>query len=429
MRKSRQYSMTSSDRRPYRYDAVAEGPLTRSRDAGRMNRMTSGRMGLPAMKGQVHDRVGLGLTKGGWACLALAVALLSGGYVSGVNMFFLIGSMPVAVLLVSVVMVGMPLTGLCVRRELPDEITATVPFRIRLLLTRAKGPLRVAGAVTIEEEIRHTWPSVPPARLACVCSDLSFDTPSLCACEATVPHRGEYHFTPANIVSRFPFGLVCARMQRSIPQSFVAYPRRGRLLGIPRIPSAEERARRPARPTTPDTDFHSLRPYRAGDDRRLIHWRTSARLARLAVREQAATLSETPVVLLLDLCVPRNGANGMQEISELAVSFAATLGEALLAKGHVLSIVSGRDRMEFTACRRALLRYLARVRMADHASPFNRGSTVASSCVSGCIAIVADPGRALVLRAMGICRVIYVPGEHDFQRVFDSGGCSKEARA
>lgn len=70
-----------------------------------------------------------------------------------------------------------------------------------------------------------------------------------------------------------------------------------------------------------DLAFHALRPYEAGDDRRHIHWRTSARTGQLMVRQFTETRkSQLTIVHTLD-----ESRYASEEEFELAISVAASL--------------------------------------------------------------------------------------------------------
>ncbi|MBI3466393.1 MAG: DUF58 domain-containing protein, partial [Planctomycetes bacterium] len=91
-------------------------------------------------------------------------------------------------------------------------------------------------------------------------------------------------------------------------------------------------------------DFHSLRDWRAGDARRTIHWRTSARRAQLMVR-QFEQQRRHDLVLMLDLWQSESPTPEQQEATELAVSFAATvIAEACRhGSGTLTAGVGGRE--------------------------------------------------------------------------------------
>ncbi|MBB5490619.1 DUF58 domain-containing protein [Nocardiopsis metallicus] len=87
--------------------------------------------------------------------------------------------------------------------------------------------------------------------------------------------------------------------------------------------------------------FHTLRDYAPGDDLRHVHWRSSARLDRLVVREYVDT-SQTRVCVLVDDRPTEDGAARLDEVAGAAASLLATGVRASL---HCeLRLVSGRGR-------------------------------------------------------------------------------------
>jgi uncharacterized protein (DUF58 family) len=79
--------------------------------------------------------------------------------------------------------------------------------------------------------------------------------------------------------------------------------------------------------------FHALREYVPGDDLRRIHWRTSARVGTLMVK-QHIDMTLPQVVIGLDL-----GGTGSAEFEEL-MDFAASVGIAALHKGNPVRLVT-----------------------------------------------------------------------------------------
>lgn len=102
-----------------------------------------------------------------------------------------------------------------------------------------------------------------------------------------------------------------------------------------------------------DLAFHALRDYVVGDDRRSIHWRTTARRGQLTVKQYEDTRrTQTAVALATD---PRDYRHGEDDAElELAVSVVASLGVHVLAEEHPLAVLAGPNRVRTTA-RRPLL--------------------------------------------------------------------------
>jgi len=91
-----------------------------------------------------------------------------------------------------------------------------------------------------------------------------------------------------------------------------------------------------AKITNNDLAFHALRPYEPGDDRRYVHWRTSARTGELMVRQFNETRrSQLTMVLSEDAA-----AYADPEEFELAVSITASIATQVIRDGTQISVVA-----------------------------------------------------------------------------------------
>jgi uncharacterized protein (DUF58 family) len=86
-------------------------------------------------------------------------------------------------------------------------------------------------------------------------------------------------------------------------------------------------------------DFYGVRPWRSGDSRRFIHWRSSARHASLVVR-QFEQHRNRDLAVLVDLWQPDGPRPSDYDNIELAVSFAATIVADACRRGGSNLLVS-----------------------------------------------------------------------------------------
>jgi uncharacterized protein (DUF58 family) len=145
----------------------------------------------------------------------------------------------------------------------------------------------------------------------------------------TLPNRGHYRFGPLNVFTRFPLGLLKASLRMKSFQRLTVYPRLGRLQPdwLHRLDTERCGVQQTHRRQGPiDGDYYGLREWRSGDSRRWIHWRTSAKLGKLAVRQFEQQLNRD-LILVLDLWLPKSAAVTDDDRGrvELAISLAATL--------------------------------------------------------------------------------------------------------
>ena len=88
--------------------------------------------------------------------------------------------------------------------------------------------------------------------------------------------------------------------------------------------------------TNNDIAFHALRPYVPGDDRRYVHWRTSARIGQLMVRQFEET-RRSQVTMIMPT---RADLYASEEEFELAVSITASIAAQIIRDGVQMNVVT-----------------------------------------------------------------------------------------
>lgn len=99
-----------------------------------------------------------------------------------------------------------------------------------------------------------------------------------------------------------------------------------------------------------DVSFHALRDYVPGDDRRNIHWKTTARTGKLMVRQFEET-RRSHMLIILDLDAD---AWGSAEEFEVGVSTAASLVRATMGESKEASIFTQYGRLKTPTMTHAL---------------------------------------------------------------------------
>jgi uncharacterized protein (DUF58 family) len=149
------------------------------------------------------------------------------------------------------------------------------------------------------------------------------------------PHRGVVTIGPVRSVRADPVGLLRRESDWEQTAELFVHP-----LTVP-VPSMSTGLVRDLEGnstrdlTTSDMSFHALREYARGDERRHIHWRSTAKTGDFMVRQYEQTRRSN---LLIGLSLAE-GDFASDEEFELAVSAAASLGVRAVRDGRTVSFV------------------------------------------------------------------------------------------
>jgi len=251
-------------------------------------------------------------------------------------MTFLLASLSFAVFFVGLAAPLWTGHGMDCRREIPEPPSAGEPFRYTLVArSRRRGVarrVRVLDALAGSPDAGQLLSDLPPRGVA------------RSSCLGAPMRRGAYPMPALSWRSGFPFGVAERGGRRAAGGEFLVYPARGRLSRAAGFAAkaASVAAGAPSPTGMPGEDFRSLREYQPGDNPKRIHWRTSARLGKLQVREVEREHA-APVLVLLDSRIPAGmGAAERKEAEaglELAVSFAAEVCRMALWEGDAVRII------------------------------------------------------------------------------------------
>lgn len=244
-----------------------------------------------------------------------------------INLLFLVFGVLLGGLLVSGVVSTLTLTGLRVYRRLPPSAMAGQSVAIRYEVANRKRWLS-SYSLHIRE---HRGPApCSEAYLPAATASSSISQPGVLRCD----RRGIYRFQAVSAYTRFPFSLFVHFARFREPAELVVYPTLGRLMhdAAALIGRSSGTASQPQAHSGGQEEFYGLREYRLGDNPRWIHWRRSARVGTLLVREMSP-LAPRRLVLVLSICQTPGGEPIDPPRLEKALSLATTLVNDTIRRG------------------------------------------------------------------------------------------------
>jgi len=234
-------------------------------------------------------------------------------------------------------------------------LVLAVPFilgRSRVEIERRLEHDRIAVGDDVEVDLVATNPGRSPNRrleleervgggtLDFIVPTLSPGTSQVIPYRLTPPKRVKLTLGPSVLSRSDPLGL----LRRSVPQSDVdvcwVYPRSVLLAPLP-VGFAKD-LEGPTSDASPagDVAFHAVRPYNTGDDRRHIHWLSTAKTGELMVRHYVDN-RRPHLAVFLDV----NGAEYTDETFEVAVSCAASMAASMIDQRLPVSVRLGANQV------------------------------------------------------------------------------------
>jgi len=233
---------------------------------------------------------------------------------TGNNLLYLLWGAMLGSIVVSSWLSEQTIRNLEIARRTPRGSFAGHPLRVRYQVRNKKERL---PSYTLEiREARFSSSAFLPLLPAGETVQTWWETTSL--------PRGVYPLCQVTLSTSFPFGLFVKARDIQLPGELVVWPRNDRPAPRPGLPGGWRRTRAGTLPRDgiPAGEYRGLRPYRAGDDPRDIHWRTTARIGEPVVREYERSEGADSAWICLD----RQGTPGgpAEEALEMAASLATS---------------------------------------------------------------------------------------------------------
>ncbi len=288
------------------------------------------------------------LTREGVHFVGILLFIFIGAILRDINLLILLAGAMIGLLLLQWRFNSRTLIGLSATRSLPRATFVGTEVEVAM---RIFNPKRWLGSwlILVEDPLRRLAPR--PLRLTecgqTVIDEIRPANFSSSHYQLTFHQRGKYTVGPSTISTRFPLGL--GRGSRTLDNQgqITVYPLLGKLTPRTQHLFHQEmhgNAQMSRKVGTHEADFYGLRPWSTGDSKRWIHWRTTARLGELSVR-QFERQQRRQICVLLDLFGPEQRGEELDPNVELAISFVSTLAHvtARIGADRLAVAVAGRD--------------------------------------------------------------------------------------
>jgi uncharacterized protein (DUF58 family) len=322
----------------------------------------------------------------GWSVAVAAACALLAGYALGWAELTAVGWAGAALVLIAlahllgrtvhVIALSLPVDRVVVGETVPGQVDVVNPASRRLAAVTVQVPV---GAGLAEFPI----PSLAPRAAT---NDV-FLIPTV--------RRGIIRIGPARAVRADPVGLV--RRDSVLAQRIDLYVH-PRTIAIPSMSQGFVRdlEGQPTRDlTSSDVAFHALREYQSGDDRRSIHWKSTARTGRFMVRQYEQTRRSHLLIALSQ--APADFAH--DDEFELAVSVAGSLGVRAIRDARTVSVLADAGPLT-TVTPVRLLDDLCGIDLADGAAGIRALSRLAAGSVAGLSVVFLICGSATTLATL-----------------------------
>ncbi|MEA3403835.1 MAG: DUF58 domain-containing protein [Armatimonadota bacterium] len=266
-----------------------------------------------------------------------AVVLWAVGAMNDARVMYVLAGVCGAVMLVAFLLSQLALTRLRVQMSPPGRnAVAGAPIRPELHV-RSVGGITVGSAaveatlenLTVEGVTlrrRFLLPPMPPL------SELDLEL------ELAPPLRGRYRLRPPALIDTDPIGMFEQRRERGEAHELVVFPRTYDLPPVAAWEAGYGRYAFRGRDARRDQgEFRGIREHTPGDDLRHVHWKVTAHVGELAVKEYEPIRHDL-ISVHLDLLAGNHYGQGAVSTLETAISAAASIARAGLAEQRSVAV-------------------------------------------------------------------------------------------
>jgi len=330
-------------------------------------------------------------TREGYLFMGILIAVGAAATNTGNNLLYLVLAMMFAVLFASFLLSEYSIENLHLERELPRRVHAGAEFAVTYRLTNRKRRL-ASYAVLVEDHPESGSAasrksgrarSEEPSRTVALFVRVPAGKTETAAVNYREPRRGLSHWDRLTFSTRYPFGFFIKSKTVRLPVQVVVYPALKEVKPELKAPPAWS-GRVLTRRRGSGSELWKFRDYLPGDSSRWVHWKTSARVGRLMVREHEEE-QERLVSILLHLSRERPALD--DPARENAISEAAGLARHFLDRDFLVRVeVHGRG-LDFGQGPDHLHRILHFLALFDDPGSPDRGEPLAPAAAGAAIEI------------------------------------------
>ncbi len=212
-------------------------------------------------------------TKEGITFLGLTFFVGFAALNTGNNLLYLIFGMMLSFIAASGIMSMINLSGIEIKISPPEDVFALIPTPLRFSVRNLK-ILIPSYSLTIDVEGRRVFLSYLPPKVTRTITVRSI-----------FKKRGWNKFPQAILFTKFPFGFFKKWIRIDLGnEEILVYPRVEKLT-IDKDAFQQGSGKKESESLGFDGDLRSIRAYHEGDNPKFIHWRTTAKIGELMLRE------------------------------------------------------------------------------------------------------------------------------------------------
>jgi len=303
-------------------------------------------------------------TREGKAFIFVTFGVGLAAFNTGSNLLFLVFGFMLSLIVLSGILSENSIRKVRVVRRLPQRATARSVCLIEVLLHNEKD--RIASYSLEVEDIADN----SPTERRCYFLKIAPRSQQLATYRRTPARRGVLRFNGFRVATRYPFGIFEKWRVVHVPGELVVFPA---LLSPQEVENElrQQIADAPSGRIGPGTEIAGLRGFVTGDEARDVHWRRTAALGRLVVREHERD-SNSHLTILLDNARPDHvdaaSRAAWDARFEALVSRAATLATHASAAQMTTEVVTRGARSPLALAGSSVdpvLRFLALIEAVD----------------------------------------------------------------